>query len=104
MENFFSWEWQTGIICFAVYLAGISIISAIVAIADKIKAKKGGWRIPESRLILLAACGGSAAMYLAMRLIRHKTKHIKFMLGLPIIFLFQLIIILYVGWHFWGGN
>jgi len=100
MEKFFPAEWQTGIICFTVYLAGISIISAILAIVDKIKARNGGWRIPENRLLLLAAFGGSAAMYLTMRLIRHKTKHMKFMLGLPIIFLLQMIIILYLGWYF----
>ncbi len=72
------------------YLLGISLVSVVVTVADKRKAKKGAWRIPEATLLGLAALGGSVAMYLTMHLIRHKTKHPKFMLGIPVIFLLQL--------------
>lgn len=72
------------------YLLGISLVSVVVTVADKRKAKKGAWRIPEATLLGLAALGGSVAMYLTMHLIRHKTKHLKFMLGIPVIFLLQL--------------
>jgi len=78
-----------------VYLAGISLVSVIVTIADKQKARKGAWRVPEATLLLLSALGGSVAMYLTMHLIRHKTKHIKFMLGIPLIIAFQGIAVLY---------
>jgi len=81
---------------FFVYLAVISVISVLLTIADKSKAKRGAWRIPENTLMLLAALGGSAAMLTTMLLIRHKTKHIKFMLGIPLILLFHLVIVLYV--------
>ena len=77
------------------YLAGISLVSVCVTIADKQKARAGAWRVPEATLLLLSALGGSAAMYLTMHLIRHKTKHIKFMLGIPLIIVFQIIIVLY---------
>ena len=78
------------------YVAVISIIASAVTIADKRKAKKGTWRVPEATLLWLAAFGGSAAMYLTMHLIRHKTRHIKFMLGIPLIMGFQLVLILYL--------
>lgn len=80
-----------------VYLLGISLVSVVVTIADKHKAKKGAWRVPEATLLGLAALGGSVAMYLTMHLIRHKTKHLKFMLGIPVIFLLQVVLV----WGLW---
>ena len=71
------------------YLALISVLSAAVTVWDKACAKRGGRRVPERTLLLLAALGGSAAMYAVMRLIRHKTRHKKFMLGIPAIFILQ---------------
>ncbi len=79
------------------YFAAISLASAIITVADKCYAKKAGHRrIPESTLLSYAAFGGSAAMLLTMLLIRHKTKHPKFMVGLPLILLFQAVILLWV--------
>lgn len=77
----------------AIYLICISLLSVIVTVSDKRKAKKGGWRVPEATLLLLAALGGSVAMYLTMHLIRHKTKHIKFMLGIPVIVVVQVLVV-----------
>lgn len=78
---------------FIIYLCVISLIAVIVTIADKVKAKRGKWRVPEATLLLISAMGGSAAMYITMHAIRHKTKHIKFMLGIPLILVFQLVIL-----------
>lgn len=75
----------------------LSLISIFVTVYDKISAKKGKRRVPEAVLMLLAALGGSAAMYITMLTIRHKTKHIKFMLGIPIIMLFQVIFLLWLN-------
>ena len=72
------------------YLGVISVIAVIVTIADKVKAKRGAWRVPENMLLLLSALGGSVAMLVTMLLIRHKTKHLKFMLGIPIIIVLQI--------------
>ncbi len=72
------------------YLAGISLVSAAVTIADKRKARQHKWRIPEATLLLLAALGGSAAMYITMRCIRHKTQKAKFRIGIPLILALQL--------------
>ncbi len=73
------------------YIAIISLISIIVCIYDKGISKKNRveLRIPEAVLLLLSALGGSVAMFVTMLLIRHKTKHVKFMLGIPIIMILQ---------------
>ncbi len=68
----------------------ISLITAFVTVYDKISAKKSARRIPERTLFILAFLGGSFAEYLTMRLIRHKTLHKRFMIGLPLIMLLQL--------------
>lgn len=76
----------------AIYLILINLITVIVTIYDKLCAVKRRWRIKESTLLLLSALGGSISMYITMLLIRHKTRHIKFMLGIPLILIFQLLI------------
>lgn len=83
-------------IIFTIYICLISLISIIVTVRDKYFAVHHKWRVRESTLLLLAALGGSAAMYITMQLIRHKTRHIKFMLGIPIIFIIQFIILFFV--------
>jgi uncharacterized membrane protein YsdA (DUF1294 family) len=72
-------------------------LTVILTIYDKIAAKKRPkHRISEAMLILLALLGGALAEYVVMKLIRHKTRHKKFMIGLPvIIFLHILLIVLY---------
>ena len=72
------------------YLAIISAISIIVCIYDKFAAKHNPrHRTREATLLLLSALGGSVAMLVTMLIIRHKTKHIKFMLGIPLIIIAQ---------------
>lgn len=77
-----------------IYFIAISLISVIVCVADKVRAKKGKWRIKESSLFLLSALGGSAAMYITMRLIRHKTLHKRFMIGIPLIIIAQTALLI----------
>ena len=84
------------LIFICLWLAAVSVITAAVTVADKIKAKKGSRRVPEKTLILLALLGGSVAEYFTMRLIRHKTLHKKFMVGLPLIIILQLIFAVFV--------
>ena len=77
---------------FLAYIAIISIISVIVCIYDKKISKKNRveLRTPEKTLLLLSALGGSVAMLITMLLIRHKTKHAKFMVGIPLIIIAQV--------------
>ena len=86
---------------FLAYIALISLISIIVCIYDKGISKKNKveLRVPEKTLMLLSAIGGSVAMYLTMLLIRHKTKHVKFMLGIPLIIALHAAIV-YLLFHF----
>ena len=77
------------------YIAAISLISIIVCIYDKIAAKHlQKHRTRERTLLLLSALGGSVAMYLTMQIIRHKTKHVKFMLGIPLIIIAQVALVI----------
>ena len=72
------------------WLSLISLLTVIFTVYDKIAAKKNPKkRVPENTLIYMGVLGGAAAEYLTMLLIRHKTKHNKFMLGLPVIVLIQ---------------
>ena len=59
-------------------------------LTDKYKAKKKLWRIPEATLITIAALGGSIGSLIGMYLVRHKTKHLKFSLGIPLILALQI--------------
>ena len=78
-----------------VYLAIISLVSAIVCIYDKLISKKNrvALRIPEKILFLLSALGGSVAMLATMLVIRHKTKHKRFMIGIPVIIVLQAVLV-----------
>ncbi|MDE6722982.1 MAG: DUF1294 domain-containing protein [Eubacterium sp.] len=75
------------------YFVFISLLTAVITIIDKINAKNNGRRIPEDFLLTLGLLGGSAAEYLTMKLIRHKTRHNKFMVGLPVLIIIQIIVI-----------
>lgn len=81
---------------FIIYLAAISFIACAAAISDKRRAVRGKRRVPEKTLFLLAALGGSAAMYITMNIIRHKTKHKRFMIGLPLIIFAQCAVFLLI--------
>ena len=74
----------------------ISIISILLTIYDKIASKKFKRnRIRENVLLFLAFIGGGLFMYITMRIIKHKTRHKKFMLGIPIMVIFHFFIITY---------
>ena len=70
---------------FLLYLLLINAAAFILMLVDKRKARKNRWRIPERTLILSAALGGSIGALLGMYTFRHKTKHLKFTLGIPAI-------------------
>lgn len=66
-----------------IWFAVVSLAAVIITVADKVFARKGKWRIPEATLMLVGLTGGALAMLITMKVIRHKTLHNKFMLGLP---------------------
>lgn len=72
------------------YLLIINAIGFVLMLADKHRARKKLWRIPEATLMTIAAIGGSIGSLLGMYTVRHKTKHIKFTLGIPVLLVLQL--------------
>ena len=69
------------------WLIVVSAVSVLACVYDKVISKQNAveLRVPEKTLMLLSLFGGSVAMFITMLLVRHKTKHVKFMLGIPLI-------------------
>lgn len=74
------------------YLITVNALSCILMHIDKKKAQKNRWRIPEATLMLFAAVGGSMGSLVGMYTARHKTKHLKFTLGVPVILAVQAVL------------
>lgn len=67
----------------------MAVLGCGMTVYDKYVARHKKRRVPERTLLLVAACGGALPMFIVMQLIRHKTRHKKFMIGLPALFLIQ---------------
>lgn len=80
-----------------IYLLTINAAAFLLMLADKLKAKRNLWRIPEASLLGIACIGGSIGILAGMYAFRHKTLHLKFRLGIPLIMALQIVlaIILY---------
>ena len=78
------------------YLLIINAVGLLLMLVDKRKAKKNRWRIRESTLLLVAALGGSIGSLIGMYLFRHKTLHLKFTLGIPLILAAQCLSVVLV--------
>lgn len=77
-----------------IYAAAVSTYGFVLMGRDKKKAAEHKWRIPEKRLFLTAAIGGSIGVFLGMLFFRHKTKHVSFVIGIPLIIAVQCVVIL----------
>ena len=73
------------------YLLLINAVAFLLMLADKQKARKKKWRISENTLIGSAIIGGSLGALAGMYIFRHKTKHPKFTIGIPVILALQII-------------
>ena len=74
----------------------INILTFLIYGLDKLLAKLHSWRVPEITLLFLAAIGGTVGAYLAMQCFRHKTLHWKFKLGVPALFILQVLAYFYL--------
>jgi len=81
---------------FYIYLVFINTFAFLIMYVDKEKAKKHEWRVPELRLFTLAVLLGSPGILIGMYVFHHKTKHLKFIIGIPFILIIQLIIYFYL--------
>ena len=77
-------------------LIAVNLVSFALYGLDKVKAKRGLWRIRESTLLLVAALGGSLGALLGMELFRHKTKHWTFKILIPLFLLLHMALGVYV--------
>ena len=73
----------------------INVIGFLAMFVDKSKAKRGSWRIPEKTLITIALIGGSIGGIIGMYVFRHKTQKPRFAIGFPVIFVLQIVLIVY---------
>ena len=78
------------------YLLIINAAGFLLMLVDKFKAKRGLWRIPEATLMGVAAIGGSVGSLLGMYTFRHKTKHPKFTVGIPVILVLQIALVILI--------
>jgi len=78
------------------YLVTINIIALFAYGIDKQKAMKNKWRISEQALLMFALVGGGVGSLLGMSLFRHKTRKLKFLIGIPLLTIFSVIIIVIV--------
>ena len=74
------------------YLITVNALAFVLMHIDKRRAKKNLWRIPEATLLGTAAIGGSIGCLLGMHTARHKTKHLKFTLWVPVILALQAVL------------
>ena len=78
------------------YLLLINAVGFGIMLYDKYLAKNNLWRIPEKTLFGIAAFGGSVGCLLGMYTVRHKTKHLKFTIGIPVILAVQIGIAMFI--------
>ena len=79
-----------------IYLLIINLVAFYLYGNDKRRAKKGRWRIPENTLLLIALIGGSIGALLGMKVFRHKTKHWKFKILVPLFLILQVALAVYL--------
>ena len=75
------------------WLIAAAIVAFLVTLWDKNRARRREWRVPEGSLWLVAVLGGSLVMFITMLIVRHKTRHSHFMIGLPLLALIQAALI-----------
>lgn len=78
------------------YLLAVNIIGFLAMGIDKFKAKKGYWRIPEGTLMTICLIGGGIGTIVGMYTFRHKTKKLKFTIGMPTIVIAEIILVVYL--------
>ena len=78
------------------YLDIINAVAFVLMLAAKQKAIKKAWRIPERTLLGAAVIGGSLGALLGMRLFRHKTKHLAFAVGIPVMLAIHCVLLVFL--------
>lgn len=77
------------------YIAAVNLLTLFLMRVDKQKAIKNQFRIPERTFFLLSLLGGAIGTYIGMKIFRHKTKHGRFTIGIPILIIVNLATFIY---------
>lgn len=77
-------------------IIAVNVITFVVYGIDKLKAKKGKRRVPEATLLLLAIVGGSVGAWCGVKVWHHKTMHVKFKYGIPLIMAMHALLLVYL--------
>lgn len=85
---------------FIIYFVVINTVSFFVMWFDKKKAEYNRWRISEKTLFLFALFLGGIGIYSGIYKFRHKTKHLKFTIGIPIVIVLNIITCYYIFTQF----
>ena len=83
-----------------VYLLVINLVAFVMYGIDKRRAIKDKWRVPEKTLLLVALFGGSVGAFAGMQVFHHKTKHWKFLIGVPACILLHIALAVAYWWFF----
>ena len=81
---------------FIIYLIIINILGFLIMGLDKHKAKMGDRRIPENTLFTFTVLGGGVGTIAGMYVFHHKTKKMKFKIGMPLILILEILIFKYI--------
>ena len=82
-----------------IYLVLVNVAAFAMYGIDKRKAIKDQWRIPEKTLLLAALLGGSFGAFTGMQMFHHKTKHWKFLLGVPACMILHVVLAVLYWWY-----
>ena len=88
-----SYPWKDGIEMIWVWFLGMNLLTFALFGIDKQRAKQKKYRIAEKLLFALSLLGGSVGALLGMQIFRHKTKRLSFLIGIPLCFLFNAILL-----------
>lgn len=79
-----------------IYLVVVNVIAFLTIGIDKYKAQRRKWRISELNIFILGIIGGAMGVFLGMGFFRHKTKHLKFTLGIPLVLVLNVFLFGYL--------
>lgn len=82
-----------------IYILIINLFAIFLMKYDKVKAINNQYRVNEKTLFLIALILGGVGIYIGMYLFRHKTKHVKFTVGIPLIIILNILTIYYLISH-----
>jgi len=85
-------------------LVGVNAVAPLLWIWDKNQARRGGWRVPEACLHVMAALGATPASFVSMLVLRHKIRKPVFWTLYTIFALAQFAAFFYLSGRFAAEN